>query len=214
MIKSLLGYLRKAVSSVFGRRAAEPPRGEALLTLRLLQDNRVQTDLSLGGEQLRLIRETLLSVRQKHRGEVQALRAQGQEAFAREMPNVQALVAAEFSASLARTKVLNPDQQQRLQQIVLQNCGPAVFGDPAVQSALGITPEQRAGILSLVEAGRKQARERVQDGEGGAPSARQEIMARALASLTDDQRRRWHELIGRPLEIGRTSPVPADTGDA
>lgn len=200
MLGSLFRYLGNLFGAWFGRRGPETPRGEAILTLRLLQNTRVQTELGFTAEQLRIVRQTIRTARESRRGELEALRARGDQEFATGMPALQAAVATEVSNELARAAVFNSNQYARLQQIILQNRGPAVFGDPVVQMTLGISGEQKAALRSLVEDSRRRNREMMREGAPGA--VRREAMDQALALLTDEQHSQWNEMIGRPFSAG------------
>lgn len=208
----MLGSLFRYIAGLFGKRPpVEVPRAEAVMMLRLLQNNRVQTELSLNADQVRRIRDAIQGARQKHRSKMEELRAQGEQAMAREMPELQAIVAGEVASTLSRYPVLNTTQQTRFRQIMLQNRGPAVFGDPEIQSTLAITPEQKTSLRSIVEGGRRKARQMMQEGEVDAATARREVMVQVLAVLTEEQRRRWQEMTGPLLEAGpAVGPVDSD----
>lgn len=212
MLKSLRDYLGRLVSSLNRQPSEELPVAEAILTLRLLQHPRVQTDLGLSSTQLQRLRQTIQSVRQKHRHKMDALRGQDQEVRLRERPKLQALVATEVAAQIQRQPLLTSEQRERFRQILLQQRAPAVFGDPEVQKALAIDEAQKKQLRSLIEEGRRKARPLIQSGEMDATSARREVMIAVLAALRPEQRTRWQQMTGPAVDIDLPSPdSPTDS---
>jgi eukaryotic-like serine/threonine-protein kinase len=102
--------------------------------------------------------------------------------------------------------ILTPTQRARLRQIALQSEGPGAFREPEVVEALGLTREVRERIRGIEEEALfRQIREiRTGKASDGTSTA---TMQRILTELTEDQRRRFRELAGEPIQ-GRLSVFP------
>jgi hypothetical protein len=220
----MAGFFRlieDALASLF-RRGKEPEefrKEDSILAFRILQHAGAQGELGLSSQQINQLQQIIRETRQSHQKEMQALRTQESETQQRDMLNLRAEVAADVLKGLDRAGVLTPQQKVRLQQILWQNRGPVVFSDPALQTALGLTPEQRTTIRTVAgETWRKmQGAPQLDEGGGGderfarRATLRQEAMSKALAALSDEQRQRWHELIGQPFEIKFGPAHPQET---
>lgn len=106
--------------------------------------------------------------------------------------------------------VLSRDQLRRLLEIALQWGGTAAFQDPDVIAALELTRYQRERILEIVE---KTSQEYVWNSAASArfqPGTKRQRLAPAtpmeqiLEVLSDQQKKRWNELTGKPF----TGSVP------
>jgi hypothetical protein len=101
-------------------------------------------------------------------------------------------------------EVLKPEQKKRLDQIALQQRGGDALTDPKVQTALGITDDQKEKIKAIQEDFRKTLGDLRSAGGGGdrAEMAKkmQEMRTanseKMLKLLTDDQKKKWEEMAG------------------
>ena len=108
---------------------------------RYLADPKVQKELGLDSEQVALVRSTEERFRGMFRrgpGGQQAESERERIAMAREQESVM-------------KGLLNPVQQKRFEEILLQLRGPMVFADPEVAEKLGLTTDQRREIRSLLD---------------------------------------------------------------
>lgn len=102
-------------------------------------------------------------------------------------------------------KALRLEQFERYRQILFQEQGIiAAFGDAGLMKSLGITDEQRAGILELRK---REIQQLIKIAQSRGPQVvsnrvrtlRNEGEAKMLARLTDEQRARWQKLLGEPF---------------
>lgn len=104
--------------------------------------------------------------------------------------------------------VLSKEQRTRLRQRELQRVGPfAIFGDPEVAAELKLTDPQRQRLMKTIRTFQEQVqdvtRQAQQHGDANAARRRLDDLRREAAGtieaeLTDDQRRRWQDLLGPP----------------
>ncbi|MCU0982567.1 MAG: hypothetical protein MUF25_25700, partial [Pirellulaceae bacterium] len=103
---------------------------------------------------------------------------------------------------------LQPEQLQRLQQIVWQRQGVWALGTPQMADQLALTASQRSAVFTLQEAALRRHGNRERS-EG--PSLEEQING----LLTPQQRQVWKELLGPPYDSGRArrswGPAPART---
>lgn len=101
--------------------------------------------------------------------------------------------------------LLTPSQQKRLRQIGLQSEGGAAFRDQEVASAIGLSLGQREQIRMIEDDaafGWMRGRNRSLNSRGSAESGSQGQTPnqRILEVLTEEQRRKWYELTGNPVQ--------------
>jgi serine/threonine protein kinase len=129
-------------------------------------------------------------------------------------------LAREQEAEVAR--LLTPQQYGRFNQIAIQFAGVHAFSDPAVVKALGLTPEQKEQVRVLQGKTRLpgpmfRPPGRVPPKPPGRPEGArwrgvrkrmEEARAKVLALLTQEQKAKWEELIGKPFAVpaGALSP--------
>lgn len=89
-------------------------------------------------------------------------------------------------------KILDAKQIERLNQLRLQREGLAAFGRPEVAKQLRLTDEQQEKIREL---------RTDPSAFFGPPEQRQQVQDEVLATLTDDQRAKWKELIGKEIRF-------------
>lgn len=127
-------------------------------------------------------------------------------------------VQALSQARLEIGRALGPTQMRRLEQIGLQELGAeALFRSDVVRS-MNITPAQQKAMAKIQEATASSA-ERAGNGPGNAsgatsrPGLPPEAARRIVEEvLTAQQRTKWGELLGRPLQL--RSPAPASPANA
>lgn len=102
---------------------------------------------------------------------------------------------------------LSADQAKRLKQIVLQSAGMGAFAMEDVVKQLKLTDEQKEKIKGLGEDLRNDMRELRQGGgdpQDNMTKMRQlgkEYFGKAAATLTDEQKKVWAEMTGKPFEV-------------
>jgi hypothetical protein len=116
----------------------------------------------------------------------------------------------------ALAEVLDADQMKRLKQIELQVKGSRAFAEPAVQTSLKMSSEQKDNIQSiLADADKeyaelsKEAQKEFKSGNIQALQAMREKMTaitketkvRCTSVLSADQKRIWQELIGDDFKL-------------
>ncbi len=108
----------------------------------------------------------------------------------------------------AARAVLTAGQWKRLQQIALQLQGPSAFRDAEIAKALKLTADQKERIRAIEAETFFGGPERRRHGPGPGPrdprKAREQAVKAAgdkiVALLTDDQRRRWQDMTGKPFK--------------
>lgn len=114
-------------------------------------------------------------------------------------------------------KILDGQQFQRFEQLRLQREGSLALTRADVAEKLGLTADQRAQILALLENARPQGRAGANPPEEDRRGAmrrmqedREKLQADLLAVLTDPQKAKWEELQGKPFAF----PMGRRGGDA
>jgi hypothetical protein len=113
---------------------------------------------------------------------------------------------------VAISKVLSEKQFKRFKQIDLQNRKNAAFKDPAVQSALKMSDEQKKNIGSILEDETKEIAELFKGGKGGfggfgkgstekSDNIRKETKEKIYTVLSKEQRTTYRELIGEEFKF-------------
>jgi hypothetical protein len=188
----------------------------------LIQNGTVQTELKMTDEQ---IERAIAWGRQKSRKMSDALRSQADEL--QDKPREE---RAEKAAALRDVlnaaaidevgKLLKPEQIKRLRQIDLQLAGLAGFQRPAVATALKLTTEQRKVIGEIVDTAQKEQQSLLGGtfGPGAQPIENVEVVREAVdeirkkaadkinGKLTDDQKKAWKELLGKPFDGSKSLP--------
>jgi Spy/CpxP family protein refolding chaperone len=108
--------------------------------------------------------------------------------------------------------VLRPEQCSRLHQIRLQKRGILALEETQVQKRLSLTRSQKNRIRAFAEEYHRQMEELAQSRGRAATRQRdtlsKETMDRALALLSDEQRRSWRELRGETFDVDvRLPPI-------
>lgn len=110
------------------------------------------------------------------------------------------------------TEIIGADRLKRLKQIRLQIAGTRSFSSPDVQKELGITSDQRTKIDAVRNSGREEFTSLFRSNDD--PDARQKAMEefrkqqseKVLAVLTDQQRQKWKEMQGEPIDFKLAPP--------
>jgi Spy/CpxP family protein refolding chaperone len=177
----------------------------------LLQREEVIEELKLTPDQVAKVKEVAQKVRTKHEADFSALRDQSPSERAEKMQELNKTVTDEVLTGLSET--LKPDQVKRIKEIELQTRGPAAFNDPEVAKALNLSDEQKTKIKSINEDLRAEMMSlRPQGGAGGGgaggggafqkmAAARKDGMKKVEKVLNDDQKKTWHEMVGKPFEM-------------
>jgi hypothetical protein len=102
-------------------------------------------------------------------------------------------------------------QLKRLRQVMRQREGLlALPGNPEVMKELGITDKQRQEFVAVAQEFQKKCEPLMKEAQrGGNPQEigpkirkiRKEQEGRIEAPLTDAQKERWKEMLGRPLDL-------------
>lgn len=186
---------------------AQGPRGRGGMGFgggyTLLGNKSVQQELKLEGEQAEKISKTVSEINAKAREKSQDLpqeerREKGAEIFRAANEEVKAIAKAELKA----------EQLTRLEQIIRQNQGLQAFADPATAEKLSLTDDQKSKVREIAQESGTKMREIFQDAGGDRQAAgekfralQKESLEKALATLTDDQKKTWKELTGEPFEV-------------
>src|SRR5262249_14337461 len=101
-------------------------------------------------------------------------------------------------------RILSAEQAKRLGQLVVQQRGADAFRDPKVIAALQLTPDQEVRVGAILEDSRRPmtgqvARPATALAREGAEQA--QGREQLLAVLTQEQKAKWQELVGRPAQL-------------
>jgi hypothetical protein len=171
----------------------------------LIANKSVQTELKLTEEQVKKAAEAVGAVRKKHSEDFQALQdLQGDERRQKQQ-ELTKTVSEETSKALG--DILTADQVKRLKEITLQTRGSQAFTDAEIQTALKLTDDQKDKVKTINDDFREEMRGLF--GGGGDPqenmkkmtAMRKEAMDKTVAVLTDDQKKSWTEMSGKPFEL-------------
>jgi serine/threonine protein kinase len=191
----------------------------------LLNSEAVLEDLDLSAEQRKRVTDLSQHVTEQRQKSFEAFhkltRDERRQRFLDEARSNEAAIA----------EILNPEQIRRLRQITLQSRGPMAFRDRDVITALKLTAEQRTRI-NAIEAETffkpegppsrrgqraseppKKARDESESHKKAHEDKRKAAMERILKVLTQEQAKKWEEMIGEPFagpapEFFRGPPPP------
>jgi Spy/CpxP family protein refolding chaperone len=203
-----------AAASLATWAAAQAPRPGPARTLNkaeLLQNKSVQDELKITREQNRKLREVAREFEEAHRDEIARVRQEkdGRKGF-------ELRRAALETMTRAMNDILTSEQIKRLGQIEIQAQGAGALVRSEVQKELNLSDRQREEIRSLADAGEKEVRETLKtppaDPKGWVEIGKkirkihQNTEERALAVLSDEQRKTWKEMTGEPFELKMALP--------
>jgi serine/threonine protein kinase len=180
--------------------------------LTALRERAVQDDLKLKPAQRQRVAELHGRIAEEWRAAFRAFRTLGEEA--RRAKTLELAVAEEKAVA----DVLTPEQAVRFRQILIQlrQRGPYGFSDPEVVDALKLTAKQREKIrhiqqdayLAPWDGGRPPGGKK---GRGKGGVSWRAVQQKVLKTLTAEQRARWQELTGAPVQF-EMRPPPGPPG--
>jgi hypothetical protein len=172
-------------------------RGSRVAPLLLLSRPEVRDDLRLAPDQVAEAEKAVAALREQ----AAALRGQTGEAV------LTGRRAVDEGQKTWLQEHLTPDQVDRLWQVDLLWEGPAAMATrPGVADDLGLSDEQKAALrVALAE---RNAR---RDQTGDVAGANRQFGERALVVLSDAQKKRWTEMVGRPIAAKGAAPTPTTT---
>jgi len=184
-------------------------RGGGFGGAMLLQNQSVQKELKLTDDQKKKLATINKEFREKHKDDYAKLFNQDTDPKER----------GELSDKLNHEQmelvkpVLTDDQHKRFHQIQLQVRGAGAFSDPKVQKALKLTDDQKDKIKTIEDDARQEMRDIFQNAAGDREAAgkkfaslRKETMEKASNVLTDEQKKTWKDMTGKPFEIKMEPP--------
>ncbi len=185
-----------------GQRGGGGPAG-------LINNEAVQKELKLSEDEVTKGKEAVQSITEKYQEEFGKLRDLEGEERATKTRELMAKQGEETYAALE--KAWKPEQVKRLKQIGVQQQGIRAFNSPAVDKVLKLKDEQKEKISAMVT----ELNEEMQGLRGGGGGDFQEMMkkmqtmnkeftAKAVAVLSDDQKKEWKELTGEPFDVPMT----------
>lgn len=112
------------------------------------------------------------------------------------------------TANKTISTILKPEQKKRYRQIVLQQRGVHVFMIPDLQRELKISDAQKDRLKAIIEETNDKTKEILQTVRDAGQEAslaryaglRKEMIEKAIAELTDSQKKAWKEMVGEPFE--------------
>jgi Spy/CpxP family protein refolding chaperone len=168
----------------------------------LLGNASVQEELKLDDKQKEKIKEFAAKQREAQQG----LRDLDQDERRAKMAEMN-----KHAEAFAK-EVLTADQNKRMKQIVIQSAGLRAFSMEDVAKELKLTDDQKEKIKTLNDDLQKDVRELFQG--GGDPqenmqkvqSLNKEFMTKAAGVLTDEQKKHWTEMTGKPFTVRMQRP--------
>jgi hypothetical protein len=190
---------------------ADPGRqfAEALGPTFVVFRDSVQRDLGLSDEQRQKIQKRLAETSQDAGRFFQSLETKSADDRPKALHAYRERALETLTAFLQG--LLRDEQLHRLRQVMLQQEGVFALGNPDIGKELGLTDDQRRQFAEVVRAMQReieplmrQAQEsgKHEEARGEAMKARAAAAGRIEALLTDGQRERWKELLGKPLDLG------------
>lgn len=109
--------------------------------------------------------------------------------------------------------IFAPEQVRRFHEIQLQRADVQGFAMPHVETALKLTPGQKDKIRSITLENMERFRTLFAERKGGAPGSekqladlRKDSTDQAMKVLSDEQKERYRELLGKPFEMRPGNP--------
>lgn len=229
---------RPAVQKRSGPKVVQVPLDDDSIRVRLLMVEMVQKDLGLTADQIGKLKDLAKTSEGQSRDVMAKLReifppsqSFTPEEFDARKPEFQALLQAWISKGKElRAKALatlTPSQNERLQQIQLQETIPTAMTRPEIVKALGISEGQLAEIQSLRDQmnqkqladwphlddlGPKERGQKVIELMKRSNEAQADTTKRILNLLTPEQRTKLEKLQGKKIDVNRLRDalVPKD----
>jgi hypothetical protein len=175
---------------------------------RLLWLERVQNELKLSQEQTARGKDVSKHIQEKYGKEIAKLKDLTGQERSDKAAELRKKMASDADKELAA--ILKPEQVRRLKQISLQFLGVRAFADAGVQKALKLSGEQKEQMETIGQESGEEIRTLLADARGSnytevtkkIMSLRKDAMQKALAVLSDDQKRSWKRLTGKSFELG------------
>jgi hypothetical protein len=185
----------------------------------LIRNESVQKELKMEKDQVDKATEAARKIREKHAEEFAKLADLSQEERRTKSAELNRTVAAE--TLVAVSEVLKPEQVTRLKQIELQQAGVAAFTRADVEKALTLNDEQKTKLTAIADESSTKMRELRGGGQGGGrtrgtpdlakvTALRKEMGDKALAVLTDDQKKSWQSMTGEVFTVVQPPPRKKD----
>jgi Spy/CpxP family protein refolding chaperone len=181
---------------------------------RLLTNKSVQKELKVTDEQAQKLDAFAEEMGNKAREQGEKIRELPED----ERPAKFREWIATFTAEVRKGagEILKPEQTKRLDQIQVQQMGANSFGMlPRVQEALKLTDEQKAKVKEITDELNQARRDAFQDFQSDREGTMKKVAElskqatdKAVAVLTDDQKKSWKELTGEPFEVKFEPPRP------
>jgi Spy/CpxP family protein refolding chaperone len=172
----------------------------------LVANKGVQQELKVDDEQAEKLNALAQELGEKQREQFQRLQDVPQDERRDKMQEISQAMNADLRKSL--DKVLKPEQIKRFEQIQLQQAGLSAFATPRVQEELKLSDEQKSKLREINEEqsqAMRSAFQGAQDDREGAmrkiADLRKQSNEKALAVLTDDQKKTWKDMTGEPFEV-------------
>lgn len=172
----------------------------------LIQNEGVQKELKLSGDQVEKATAAVQKVQEKYRDQFAGLQDLQGEERREKMASIGKSMASEQEKAL--DGILSADQVKRLKQIQLQSRGAQAFSDPEVEGKLKLTADQKEKIKTIADDARAEMRDLRQGGGGGDRAEMQKkvaalnktTMEKISAVLHADQKATWKEMTGAQFE--------------
>jgi hypothetical protein len=183
-------------------RGAELAPLPAVTRADLLQHNSVQKELQLSAEQTRKLREAFL----QHRDEMQDI-------WQKFPPQEASTKWQEMSRDLKTTALalLTEEQRKRFWQIDFQSSvamafDSSTFARPEIDQRIGLTDKQREQLRGILTESNKRNQEVFQSRDqkriwSEPPKIRKDDKEKVAAVLTDEQKKKWQDLVGKPFVV-------------
>jgi RNA polymerase sigma factor (sigma-70 family) len=186
----------------------------------LLHNKSVQRELKLTPEQITQVEEAATAIFKQNGDEVQKVQRESPkwdaavrfDLYHAALKKIQSQCLKAFGKELIAT--LKPEQVRRLVQIQRQRRDATVFNDPDVEKALLLTAEQCREMQTIVNDFSKEwiAEWSKISGLGFDPelwkTKRELAIAKVVAVLNDEQKKKWRDLIGAPFAVKLASEEP------
>ena len=181
---------------------------ELLGTPFLVFRDKVQEDLKLSNEQKEKLDKHLRETIRETMQFMQKLGDAKPEEREKKLQVHRENAREELSGVLRET--LTAEQHIRLRQVVFQQEGAFAIGTPDVMKEVELTDKQRQQFMEIVQAFQKAIEPLLKEGQKNGKT--EEIRPKALkirkeygekieAILTDDQKKKWKDLLGTPLDL-------------
>lgn len=193
-----------------------PEMESHVLWFRLLQNPGVAKELNLSYDQKIHIEGYADHFRKEHKKELDNLKKVENKEQREKLQELRRVIAEKAHKDIVKAAILKPEQEKRLRQILWQQRSPQALLDAEVEPTLKLTEEQKESLKTIFDDGAKKLRELLDksqdklDKEGRKKKAalHKDLVEKAQAVLTEEQKKAWMELKGEPFEV-HFDPPPA-----